>query len=283
MSVEKPKIGIVLAGGMSKVSYEIGCLQAILDCFDKEQIVVISASSIGALAGYACSTQKLFELTEKWRKLNTATRSCSMLRLSKSKDVQEVFLPMVSEKDSFACNLYCTVWNYTRGCVEYIALPNLDHKNREAFMLAAVTLPVINKAIHINQELYFDGAFLDNIPVLPLVEADVDYIFCVYFDGWNYQFENPSFDRKIIKLNQFPEKSGFDFLSYDSSQVENMITYAYHYTAHTINEIFTSPSREEVYSNIQKRNRNSKNRITAEILLTNLNKAVGWLSKRKLS
>lgn len=283
MSAEKPKIGIVLSGGMSKVSYEIGCLQAILDCFDKDQIVAISASSIGALAGYACSTQKLFELREKWRQLNTPSRSCSMLRLSKSKGVLNSFLSMVNENDSFVCDLYCTVWNYTRGCVEYITLPNLDHKKREDFMLAAVTLPVINKAIHINEELYFDGAFLDNIPVFPLMEADVDYIFCIYFDGWNYQFENPSFDKKIIKLNQFPEKSGFDFLVYDSSRVEDMITQAYRYTVHTINEIFTSPSREEIYSNIQNRNKNSKNRITTEILLTNLNKVAGWLSKRNLS
>ena len=60
-----PKIGIVLAGGMSKVAYEIGCLQAILEHFEKEQIVAISTSSIGTLAGYACSTEKLPEMAEK--------------------------------------------------------------------------------------------------------------------------------------------------------------------------------------------------------------------------
>lgn len=277
-----PKIGIVLAGGMSKVAYEIGCLQAILEHFEKEQIVAISTSSIGTLAGYACSTEKLPEMVEKWELLNSNQRTTSMLRLSKSKDVLDLFLPMIDEADSFFCNLYSTVWNYSKGCVEYIALSDLDYKKRVDFMLASVALPIVNKAIRIDGKLYFDGAFLDNIPVFPFLEMDLDYIFCIYFDGWNYRFENSEFDRKIIKLNHFPEKSGFDFLVYDSSQVENMIQFGYHYATQTIDEIFSAASQEDTYDSIQIRNVNSKNRITAEILLTNLNKAVGWLSKRKL-
>ena len=47
------KIGVVLAGGMSKGFYEIGCLNAIFDFFGKENIECISASSIGALTAYA--------------------------------------------------------------------------------------------------------------------------------------------------------------------------------------------------------------------------------------
>lgn len=284
MSGEKtnlPKIGIVLAGGMSKVAYEIGCLQAILERFDKEQIVAISSSSIGTLAGYACSVGKLSELTEKWKQLNINRRTESMLRLSKNQETLDLFLPLIDENDSFFCNLYSTVWNYTKSCVEYIPLSNLDYKKRVNFMLASVALPVINKAIRIDGDLYFDGAFLDNIPIFPFLETDLDYIFCIYFDGWNYQFENPAFDKKIIKLNHFPEKSALDFLVYDSSQVENMIAYGYHYAINTMTEIFAVPSQENIYEAIKNKNTNSQNRITTEILLTNLNKAMGWLSKRK--
>ena len=277
-----PKIGIVLAGGMSKVAYEIGCLQAISEYFGKEQIVAISASSIGTLAGYACSVGKLSEMTEKWEQLNTNQRTGSMLRLAKNKDAINLFLPLIGEHDTFSCNLYNTVWNYTRSSVDYVSIPELNYKKRVDFMLASIALPVINKAIRIDGELYFDGAFLDNIPVLPFLKTDLDYIFCIYFDGWNYQFENPSFDKKIIKLNHFPEKSGLDFLVYDSSQIKDMITYAYHYTANTIHELFATPIKENVYAAIQNRNINSKNRITTEILLTNVNKAMGWLSKRNI-
>lgn len=52
------KIGIVLSGGMSKVSYEIGCLHAIFDRFRTEDIRCISAASIGVLPAYAFSCGK---------------------------------------------------------------------------------------------------------------------------------------------------------------------------------------------------------------------------------
>ena len=149
-------------------------------------------------------------------------------------------------------------------------------------MLASIAIPIINKAIRIEQDLYFDGAFLDNIPVYPFLGNEPDYIFCVYFDGWNYQFENPSFDKRIIKLNQFPEKSGMDFIVYDSSSVGQMIDYGYQYTMKTIEKIFAIPNKDHVYAAIEKRNTNTKNRITTEVLLTNLNKAMGRLSKRRI-
>ena len=95
-------------------------------------------------------------------------------------------------------------------------------------------------------------------------------------------FEDKEFDKRIIKLNQFPEKSGIDFMFYDPLKIEQMIQIGYDYTSSVIKEIFVSSCKEDVYAAIKRKNTVSKNRITTEILLTNLNKAMARFSKRKI-
>ena len=276
------KIGIVLAGGMSKVAYEIGCLQAITEQFGKDQIVAITSASIGALPGYALCCDKLSDFTDRWKNINEISSRKMILRLSKNNEVISQFKSMISAEDRFQCEFIATLWNYSQGQVEYISLSEKSEKERLAYMMASIAIPVINKGVNIEGNLYFDGAFLDNIPVFPLIEKDMDYIFCIYFDGWNYLFENKEFDRRIIKLNQFPEKSGIDFMFYDPFKIEQMIQISYDYTSSVIKEIFASSCKEEVYAAIKRKNTVSKNRITTEMLLTNLNKAMARFSKRKI-
>ena len=277
-----PKIGVVLAGGMSKVAYEIGCLQAILEKFGKEQIVAVTASSIGVLPGYALCCNKLSELASKWENLSDGNSKKMMLRLSKNNEIISRFSSMIAEDDEFSCELIATLWNYTQSRAEYISLFKKSPEKRLEYMKAAIAIPVVNKSVRIQGDSYFDGAFLDNIPVFPLIEKDLDYIFCIYFDGWNYQFENKEFDQRVIKLNQFPDKSGMDFMFYDPSKTKEMIKNGYQYANLVINDLFVSSQKEEIYAEIQKKNIAAKNRITTEILLTNLNKAMSRFSKREI-
>ena len=149
-------------------------------------------------------------------------------------------------------------------------------------MLASVALPFVNKGIRIKNNIYFDGAFLDNIPVYPLLTQNLDFIFCIYFDGWNYQFESQEFDKKIIKLHHFPKKGKLDFAIYDSAKIDQMIDFSYAYTSDIIDKIFFSDNRNDIYQRIHIQNIQTKNRFTSEIVLTNLNRVMLKLSKRNI-
>ena len=276
------KIGIVLSGGMSKVSYEIGCLHAIFDRFRTEDIRCISAASIGVLPAYAFSCGKETQLENLWKEIGETEYSRSMLKISQNPNVIDKFKSLIASDDRFTQETFFTVWNFTKQSAEYIPLKNLTVRERTDYLLASVTLPIINKGVRIKNNVYFDGAFLDNIPVYPLLTQDLDFIFCIYFDGWNYQFENQEFDKKIIKLHHFPKKSGLDFIIYDSSKIDQMIDFSYTYTSNIIDKIFFSDNRSDIYSRINIQNTQQKNRITSEILLTNLNRAMLRLSKRNI-
>lgn len=276
------KIGIVLSGGMSKVSYEIGCLHAIFDRFCSEDIRYISAASVGVLPAYAFSCGKELQLENLWKEIDKIEHSRSMFKISQNPNVITKLKSLISPDDLFAQETFFTVWNFTKQSAEYIPLKRLTVKERMDYMLAAVALPIINKGIRIKNNVYFDGAFLDNIPVYPLLTQDLDFIFCIYFDGWNYQFESQEFDKKIIKLHHFPKKSGLDFAIYDSAKIDQMINFSYTYTSNVIDKIFSSNNIDDIYHRINIQNSEQKNRVTSEILLTNLNRIMLKLSKRNI-
>ena len=54
-----PKIGLVLSGGLAKGAYQLGVLKAINELVRLEDIVAISASSVGTLNAYAFINQRL--------------------------------------------------------------------------------------------------------------------------------------------------------------------------------------------------------------------------------
>ncbi len=135
-----------------------------------------------------------------------------------------------------------------------------------------------------DEDLLLDGAFLDNIPVYPLIEKDLDYIFCVYFDNCQYVFETPEFDRKIIKLIDFPNEKRLELMTFDPGQFDNMVMYGYDYTAKVLKEIFDDTDTINVYDKIKARELNSditfKPRFTADIVLNNINIMAKKYSKR---
>ena len=132
---------------------------------------------------------------------------------------------------------------------------------------------IFNSGIVIGGDRILDGAFVDNIPVQPLLDKDLDYIFCIYFDNNKYIFESPEFDSKIIKLYDFPNKGRFDLLFYEPGTYDSLYKYAYEYTEKVIDRIFGTEG--SVYEAIAEYNQSHeatyKPRLTADVVLNNIN------------
>ena len=277
------RIGIVLSGGMSRGAYEIGCLNAIADHFGRESISCISASSVGVLCGYAFSGQKMDKLTETWRHLNMIGCGKSFVGLTKSPQLIQQARELVDENDRFSCPIYATIWNFSKRTAEYIPLNEVESKTRADYLQAAIAVPVITRSVRIGNDVCMDGAFIDNIPVFPMLEKNIDYIFCLYFEEKNYIFENAAFNKKVIKLNSFPSKGRLDLFIYDSNSVDEMIKYGYEYTMKTIDKLFISDNKDEVYRRISELEApEPQKRVTTDFVLNNIAKAVARLSKRKI-
>lgn len=278
------KIGVVLAGGASKGAYEIGVMRALDEFFGPDSIRCVSSSSIGALIAQGYGMGKVDELAEFWKTLDTKKYGKFTLAYSGNKDLLNVVDDILSQGHNITIDHYVSLWNYTQKKVEYIPFHELSREELKHYVRGAISIPFFSSGEIIDGDRYFDGAFLDNIPAYPLLEKDLDYIFCIYFDNCIYQFENEEFDRKIIKLFDFPNLKRLELMNYNAGSFDNMVEYGYDYTKKIIEKVFISDNKEEVYQAIEEYENSHeityKPRLTADIVLNNINVFTKKYAKR---
>ncbi len=268
-----PKIGIVLSGCSSKVGYELGCLKAIIDRFGFDNIKCVSSASAGSFVGQAVGIGHEAELEEALRLLDSGKYGRHILGAASNKNASPLIDKVISGGEPLKYEHYVCIWNFTQKRAEYVPFHELSPEAVMPHMLGAMSVPVFNSGIIIDGNRILDGAFVDNIPVQPLLDKDLDYIFCIYFDNNKYIFESPEFDRKIIKLYDFPNKGRFDLLFYEPGTFDSLYKYAYDYTSNVIDRIFGSEG--DVYEAIAEYDKcheaTYKSRLTADVVLNNIN------------
>ncbi len=277
-------IGIVFAGAASKGAYEIGCLKAIEERFGAENIKYISSASIGALIAQTYGMGKLDILIKEWRALDVDRHGKFFLSYAGNQGILDMISKMLEKGDALTFEHYVSVWNYTQRKVEYVPFHKLADEQLQSYMRGAIAIPIFSNGELINGDRILDGAFLDNIPVYPLVDKNVDYIFCIYFDNFKYTFENEEFDSKIIKVFDFPNDKKLELMTFKPANFDSMIQYGYDYMINTIDGIFTSDDTEKIYEAIAYRDKNQvsnyKPRFTADVVLNNINVMTKHYSKR---
>ena len=148
-------------------------------------------------------------------------------------------------------------------------------------------MPVWNPSVQVDGSGYFDGATVDNIPVFPLLDREIDYIICIYFDDICYKFESTDFDNKIIKIT-FPDETSLrQSFVFQQDSIDNMLEVGYERTKNLLKTYFSDgyDNLEQIYRNIDFVNRNSKDsplRLTGDVIITNFNKITQKLARRKI-
>ncbi len=279
--LNKPQIGVVLSGGLNKGIYQIGCLKAIEEFFGKESIKIISASSIGALVAYTYSIGRTEKLIEVWKGLDVGKTAKLLPKMISNSDVKKHIFNIISEDRKLDNKVYITLWNFSKRKVEYCLLNNIKKINFADYLLASMTIPVINKSVSIHNNKYFDGALLDNIPVYPLIDKELDYIICIYFDGNNYIFENQDFNQKVIKMNAFPlEKNIVKDFAFQPNKTDEMIGYGYSYAKDKLDEFFFGKEMKSEYTD--EKISDTVKRCTTDIIVKKLNSVMKRFSNREI-
>lgn len=282
-------IGLVMSGGMVKGAYQVGALRAINEFFSPKEIEYISCSSIASFNGYAFVNNKL-EVAEKlWQDICPEGNSRLLVNsIMKSSKIQDIIGQLYNSEDKFSNNLYVSLMNIKERSITYNNLSKIDSKLYPLYLKASVAFPMYNRPVKIGNHSYYDGAFVDNIPIYPLLKHDLDYLICVYFDDCCYTFENPLIDDKIIKI-AFPGKNGItDSVALRKNQVSAMIEVGYKRTKQVLSTVFSKGTEdlEYIYQSIQALNEKYTKRkmyISADVLMTNFNKLTNKLAKRKIN
>lgn len=281
------KIGVVLSGCAGKGAYEIGCMEALREFFGLENIRCISSASMGSLVGHAFTLDRLKELDYGYRQLDSGKFGRQMLSISTNKEALQEIANIMGEGDNPKTEHYVSVWNFTKGKVEYIPFHTLSGQRLMQFAQAAISIPIFSRGVMIDDERILDGAFLDNIPVYPLVDKELDIIFCVYFDNESYVFESEEFDRKVVKLNDFPNAGRLETLVQEIGSYDRQRTYGYEYTNRVLRELFGGKSEDQWVQAVAEapQQKQYKKRLTVDVVLNGINNAVknysGVLTKRK--
>ena len=281
-------IGLVLSGGMAKGAYQVGALKALNSFIPLSEIKYISGASVGVLNGYAYAAERLFDAEEMWKNICIEYDSqCSISQVLKSSALQNSILDSCDLKKRLSSIFYCSLFDYSGRSIIYKDISSVDPELIPQYLRASVSLPIYNRSVKLDDVAYFDGAMVDNIPVYPLVKHDPDYIICIYFDDKCYKFENPSFDKKIIKIT-FPSDSMFkQSVIFKKESIENMLKVGYDTASELLAPIFSRgyDNLEHIYSSIQNISNSRADaclRITGDVIVTNLNKITQRFSKRKV-
>ena len=278
------KIGLVLSGGFGKGAYQVGALQALREVFRPEDFSAVSAASIGALNTYAYLTGILDEAADLWESVDfkgsmrsvVSVMRSTLLRDAIGRHVSDTVLPMP---------FYVPLVNATDRTFDYHNFSRLSKEELLKYFDAAISLPLVNSGVSIGDGVFFDGGLIDNIPVAPLVKMPLDYIICIYFDEM-YTFEDARTDRNSIKIT-FPDDTIISTsvdIRHDS--IHYMVGEGYRRTREILDFMFSEGPEniDAVLCNIARYNEQApkpKMRITMDVVITNLNKVMRKLDRKK--
>ncbi len=281
-----PKIGLVLSGGLAKGAYQLGVLKAINELVRLEDIVAISASSVGTLNAYAFINQRLEAAENIWKTIDCKSMTAFVRHVLQS-DFLEKQIDRIATTSNILCNsFYTTLLNTTSRSLSYIDLKKVNPSFLKNYIRASVALPPFNKPISIQQTHYLDGALVDNIPILPLKSEKLDCIICVYFEDYNYNFENVDLNNKTIKINQQSNMFMKNVFLFKHEYIEQMIQDGYVYGKDVLQDFFVNgellPDYLETIQEYNQKNSDLKWYVTCEVFTKRLNKVTRkYLDKKR--
>lgn len=276
-------IGIVLAGGFAKGAYQVGALKALREFVPMEHIKYMSCASIGSLNGYAYAAQKLEKAEEMWRNFCGDENEIFVMKLLRSDKLQQIITDLAVPEDRLQCKLYTAMLNIHSMKMVYAEM-NSHRQHTRKMLRGSIALPMFNRPVKIENDHYFDGGLVDDIPVHPLMQHKLDYIICIYFDEYWYTFEDEYFDNKIIKIF-FPDPArAKNSFMISKEAVDKMMDAGYERAKGVLERVFANgiENLDHIYSTITELNTENpkkKIRFTVDTVITGLNKVGKKITK----
>jgi len=212
-------VGLVLAGGVAKGSYQVGFLKALSE--EKScNITAISGASIGLSTGYAYSAGKMDFLDALWRSIHFDSTADLAYYSCFKHYFRDLLDALILESDVLRIPIYSPICYLPLLHMRYCKLYGPYDKHWKPFMQGAMGFPGIAGGFHLYRgQIAVDGGLMDNIPLQPIVaNEEPDFILVLHFEA-GYRPRKimtesgiPIIDYGISLRNLF-RKHSFDFHS----------------------------------------------------------------------
>ena len=232
-------VGIVFSGGFAKGAYEIGFCKAILEYINKESIKVVSGASIGALNAYGFINNKLDYLCDIWKKLDFKSAKEFFVKQNKRDIVYEYIDELVNNED---------LTNNNPCYINYIKVPNIslcyenvnneDKEIQKSLLKASISVPTLYKPVFVKENFYVDGAFLDNTPITPLKNKNLDLIFVLRFDHSSESYEKFNTNATVIEIVFEDDKKLKDYFNFNKHLTKKLIKDGYKQSKIILDKVF---------------------------------------------
>lgn len=278
-------IGLVLSGGMGKGAYQVGALTALNEFFHPSDFEYVSAASIGVLNTYAYLTGNIKKAHDIWESVNLQGNKRFITSVLKSAFLQDIITSIVSDSE-IPNSFYVPLLDLADKELNYYNFSEIPCSKIEQYLRASIAMPFYNKGVSIGSKMLFDGAVIDNIPIFPVLKNELDYVICIYFDDFNYVFEDHSWDSKIIQLTFSDNKLISNSVNIKHESIIYMMDEGYKRTKGMLSVVFSEgvDNLDVIYERIAEMNSlNSQKviRLTGDVVVTNMNKLLKKIVRKK--
>ena len=173
-------IAFVFSGGLSRGSIQVAFASEILKKVGYERLMMISASSIGALNSYAVGVNNIDSLLDFYANLDCDSTRHFMKKI-KNDLFNEVFNVIEGEEPAkLNFPVYISATRVFGLVCDYYCLNSMPREDMKNAINASMSFPIINGPIRFNKKLYIDGGATDNVPVLPVTYFNPDMIIILH-------------------------------------------------------------------------------------------------------
>lgn len=246
-------VGIVFSGGFAKGAYEIGFCKAILEYINKENIKAVSGASIGALNAYGFINNKLDYLCDIWKNLEFTSAKEFFVKQNKRDIIYEYIDELVNEK-SEKNNSPCYI-NYIKVPNIMLCYENVNNEKKDiqkSLLKASISVPALYKPVFVKDNYYVDGAFLDNTPITPLKNKNLDLIFVLRFDHVSDSYEKINSNASIIEIVFEDDKKLRDYFYFNKHLTKRLIKEGYKQSKIILDKIFKYENNIEYIKSMAK-------------------------------
>lgn len=181
------KLGLVLAGGGGKGSYEIGVWKYLREIGLDTKISVISGTSVGGLNAFLIAYNDFNIATQIWTKeistkildvISESHKNGAIFSRKGLLDIIDKYIDFSKVKD-FDKAIYVTCYNMNKSKADYIKLNNQSRRKIEKYLLATSAIPIVFENEKFLFKSYCDGGVTDNVPVKPLIDEQCTHAIIV--------------------------------------------------------------------------------------------------------
>lgn len=247
------RIGLVFSGGFAKGAYEIGFCKAIMEYIKMDNIKAVSGASIGAINAYGFINNKFEYLCKVWKSLEFRSAKEFFVKSDKRKVIYDYITDMQLDeikKSEAACYInYIKVPNIT---LCYKNVNNESSEIQKDFLKASISVPGLYNPILVKEDYYVDGAFLDNTPISPLANENLDLIFVLRFDHASEEYNDLNTNAAIIEIVFEDDKKLKDYFYFNSSLTNRLIEQGYKKSKDILEVVFKYGENIEYIKSIAK-------------------------------